>query len=136
MATIMSYSSSDGTRRCDARCHQATQPECECICGGRYHGCARGRSDGPRTVVEAELMHRGLDKDALSSEEKQRISLEVVQTFGAQDGLEFMYEFHEFMEKVAAGQGLKEIASRARPRRKRTPSDPRGAIYMHPLILW
>lgn len=29
------------TRRCDARCHNAKQPRCKCICGGRFHGAAR-----------------------------------------------------------------------------------------------
>jgi hypothetical protein len=24
--------------RCDARCHGAISPECDCICGGRLHG--------------------------------------------------------------------------------------------------
>lgn len=26
-------------RRCDAMCHQARRAECNCWCGGRYHGC-------------------------------------------------------------------------------------------------
>lgn len=59
MATIMSSGGADGTtRRCDARCHKATQAECKCICGGRYHGCARIQSEAPRTVI---------DKDTLSA---------------------------------------------------------------------
>jgi hypothetical protein len=24
--------------RCDARCHEAKNPDCHCICGGAYHG--------------------------------------------------------------------------------------------------
>lgn len=27
-----------GRRRCDGVCHEAEQPECVCLCGGRYHG--------------------------------------------------------------------------------------------------
>lgn len=38
MTTILAYGNSEGTRRCDARCHDATSSECDCICGGRYHG--------------------------------------------------------------------------------------------------
>jgi hypothetical protein len=36
--TIMTHGNSEGTRRCDATCHNATSPKCVCICGGRYHG--------------------------------------------------------------------------------------------------
>lgn len=39
MATVMTWGNSEGTKgRCDAKCHGATQPECDCMCGGRYHG--------------------------------------------------------------------------------------------------
>ena len=34
MATVIKV----GNGRCDARCHEAKQPDCDCICGGRYHG--------------------------------------------------------------------------------------------------
>ncbi len=27
-------------RSCDARCHNARQAECECWCGGHFHGAA------------------------------------------------------------------------------------------------
>lgn len=29
-------------RRCDATCHDATKPDCSCICGGMYHGKKSG----------------------------------------------------------------------------------------------
>lgn len=38
MVTLITYGNSEGTRRCDARCHDATEPNCECICGGANHG--------------------------------------------------------------------------------------------------
>ena len=39
MTTLISWSSSSGAEgRCDARCYNATSPECDCICGGRNHG--------------------------------------------------------------------------------------------------
>lgn len=143
MATIMSSGGADGTtRRCDAHCHKATQPECKCICGGRYHGCARDQSEGPRDVIEAELMHRGLDKDTLSAEEKSRIAQEALEMFGqyktvtvhdfstggVQDALDFMSTFHEAI-KCREGK----IAQRAREKRGKL-SDLRGAEYMQPLI--
>lgn len=39
MATIMAVTNSEGSRRCDAKCHAAKHPTCRCVCGGRYHGC-------------------------------------------------------------------------------------------------
>lgn len=39
MTTAIAVYSSDGcVGRCDAKCHYATSPECDCICGGRLHG--------------------------------------------------------------------------------------------------
>ena len=39
MATVMSWGNSEGVKgRCDAKCHNATSPVCDCMCGGRYHG--------------------------------------------------------------------------------------------------
>lgn len=38
MATIITQSDHNGTRRCDGTCHNAKTPKCTCICGGRYHG--------------------------------------------------------------------------------------------------
>lgn len=35
----------DGARRCDARCHWATGDECQCVCGGRYHGVSYSDPD-------------------------------------------------------------------------------------------
>lgn len=41
MATLMTWGNSEGTKgRCDAKCHTAKEPECDCMCGGRYHGKA------------------------------------------------------------------------------------------------
>ena len=36
--TLLWEGNSEGMKRCDARCHNATKPKCACICGGRYHG--------------------------------------------------------------------------------------------------
>ena len=39
MATVITVSNSEGVvGRCDAKCHNASEPECDCICGGRLHG--------------------------------------------------------------------------------------------------
>ncbi len=45
MTTLMQWSNSDGIKgRCDAKCHTADEPDCVCMCGGRYHG--KGRIPG------------------------------------------------------------------------------------------
>lgn len=42
MATVITASNPGSwTRRCDEHCHSAEKPECDCICGGRYHGAKR-----------------------------------------------------------------------------------------------
>ena len=39
MTTLIVVYNSDGCLgRCDARCHNAKHPECNCICGGMNHG--------------------------------------------------------------------------------------------------
>ncbi len=50
MTTILaSYNSEGCTGRCDARCHMAKTEECNCICGGRYHGAG---PDAQRMLTE------------------------------------------------------------------------------------
>ncbi len=39
MTTLISVHDSDGCiGRCDARCHEALYPDCDCVCGGMNHG--------------------------------------------------------------------------------------------------
>lgn len=35
---LMTVGNSEGERRCDARCYNAKEPGCECVCGGKNHG--------------------------------------------------------------------------------------------------
>jgi hypothetical protein len=45
MTTLIAVYNSDGcVFRCDARCYEAVDPECDCICGGRNHGVGRARA--------------------------------------------------------------------------------------------
>lgn len=42
MTTLISYQSSGGDQgRCDAKCYDAAEEECDCICGGRNHGAGK-----------------------------------------------------------------------------------------------
>lgn len=39
MSTLIAAYNSEGCiGRCDAKCYNATDPVCDCICGGRNHG--------------------------------------------------------------------------------------------------
>lgn len=35
---IVVYDNEDCKGRCDARCYDAREPHCDCVCGGRNHG--------------------------------------------------------------------------------------------------
>jgi hypothetical protein len=55
MTTLMSYQSSGGDQgRCDAKCYDATEPECDCICGGRNHGAGKQQAiDNTRDLAQS-----------------------------------------------------------------------------------
>ncbi len=44
MTTLLVVEDSEGQRRCDARCYNAREPECDCVCGGRNHGVGLRRA--------------------------------------------------------------------------------------------
>lgn len=50
---IAAYTSEGCVGRCDARCHDASKPFCDCICGGRLHGV--GSANAIRTNTEQLL---------------------------------------------------------------------------------
>ncbi len=45
MTTLIAVYTSEGCAgRCDARCYDAEEPDCNCICGGRNHGAGLDRA--------------------------------------------------------------------------------------------
>lgn len=60
MTTLIQVSNSDGVvGRCDEKCYSATQPHCDCICGGRNHG--RGEkiaTENTRKIMTAEKVSK------------------------------------------------------------------------------
>ena len=49
--TLMQWGNSEGWQgRCDAKCHNAKDPDCDCMCGGAFHGAA-GRQGGVEAAV-------------------------------------------------------------------------------------
>jgi hypothetical protein len=69
MTAILSQSVEGRARSCDAKCHRAKRPSCHCICGGKYHGIARDRTE-PSSLEEAEKMlsHQGLNPEVETKE--------------------------------------------------------------------
>jgi hypothetical protein len=57
MTTLISFSSSSGVQgRCDAKCYEAKEPECDCICGGRNHGAGRDQAlENTRELAETMI---------------------------------------------------------------------------------
>ena len=45
MTTVLAVYNSEGcVGRCDSKCHDAHEPDCKCICGGRNHGKGTARA--------------------------------------------------------------------------------------------
>jgi hypothetical protein len=42
--TLAVYNSEGCVGRCDARCHEAKGPHCNCICGGKNHGAGEAQA--------------------------------------------------------------------------------------------
>jgi hypothetical protein len=57
VTTLIAVYNSDGcVGRCDARCYDAAEPDCDCICGGRNHGAGRQQAIGnTRELAEGWL---------------------------------------------------------------------------------
>ncbi len=53
MTTITYHSSGGDKGRCDAKCHDAKHPICDCICGGINHGV------GLKQAIENTGLHFG-----------------------------------------------------------------------------
>jgi hypothetical protein len=61
--TVMSWYDSSGLRgRCDARCHEAAEPFCDCMCGGAYHGSSRNGTFEKVREAHAEVLLEAIDR--------------------------------------------------------------------------
>jgi len=61
MTTITVYCNGVAVGRCDARCHEAKNAECNCICGGAYHGVGTKAAIEDRFDLSAEEILKDLD---------------------------------------------------------------------------
>lgn len=62
MATVYAVYDNYGlVGRCDARCHEAKKPECNCICGGAHHGVgAKITQEEVNAVTDDELIENAI----------------------------------------------------------------------------
>ncbi|KPK75268.1 MAG: hypothetical protein AMJ79_11820 [Phycisphaerae bacterium SM23_30] len=57
MTTLIAVYNSDGlVGRCDEKCHNAKEPDCDCICGGANHGVGfKQAQKNTKKMTEKEL---------------------------------------------------------------------------------
>jgi hypothetical protein len=57
VTTLIAVYNSEGCQgRCDAKCYEAHEEECDCICGGRNHGAGKEQAlDNTRELAESWL---------------------------------------------------------------------------------
>lgn len=55
MVTLISYANSSGEQgRCDAKCYDADNEPCDCICGGRNHSVGKEQAiDNTRELAQS-----------------------------------------------------------------------------------
>jgi hypothetical protein len=81
MSTLIAVYNSEGcVGRCDAKCYDATEPECDCICGGKNHGAGKQRAtDNTRELaeqwIETYSKNHNLPGDAVWSIPAAQLSL-------------------------------------------------------------
>jgi hypothetical protein len=61
MSTLIAVCTSDGCEgRCDAKCYDAQQEACDCICGGRNHGAGKQQAlENTRELAESWIEQAG-----------------------------------------------------------------------------
>ncbi len=59
MTTLITRSTSRGTRRCDGLCHNATGKKCRCVCGGKNHGVGENQAVINTADMAQELLQKG-----------------------------------------------------------------------------
>jgi hypothetical protein len=72
VTTLISYQSSGGDQgRCDAKCYDAHEEPCDCICGGRNHGAGRGQA----TENTRELAQSWIDRARANGQDVTDVQL-------------------------------------------------------------
>jgi hypothetical protein len=67
---IAVYDSEGCIGRCDARCYDAAEDECDCVCNGRNHGAGKQQAvDNTREMAESWLERARADGQDISHAE-------------------------------------------------------------------
>lgn len=75
--TVMSWHNSEGcVGRCDAKCHNAKSPHCDCMCGGAYHGSALNG-----TFDEIRQHHGNLLQEAMDRAKQHGVTIDTEPEF-------------------------------------------------------
>jgi hypothetical protein len=58
--TLIEQRNGDGSLagRCDARCYEAKNPDCDCICGGKNHGAGLKQAMDNTSAMTAALLEK------------------------------------------------------------------------------
>ena len=65
MTTLIAvYNSSGVVGRCDAKCHNATHPDCDCVCGGANHGVGLKQAISNTREIAMDQIEAEYGKDA------------------------------------------------------------------------
>ena len=81
MTTVMSWGDTEGEHgRCDAKCHEAHDLICDCMCGGRFHGAALQDGGLERALAEFgdEVLAGARDRAAAAGLELKAGSVESI----------------------------------------------------------
>ena len=82
MTTVISFHTSSGEEgRCDARCHNAVSPDCDCICGGANHGVGTAQAiENTRLMADQMIADFAQKHDITIGELKTSVPDHVYQT--------------------------------------------------------
>ncbi len=66
---LLTVGNSDGERRCDARCYNATSATCDCVCHGMNHGVGIKQAKQNTEVLAEEWLDKIAEKQGITKEQ-------------------------------------------------------------------
>lgn len=63
MTLMSTYNSSGESGRCDARCYNAKNKNCDCCCGGKNHGIGENQAIENTSIYLKEMMKAWAEKN-------------------------------------------------------------------------
>lgn len=80
MTTLIAVFNSDKcVGRCDAKCYDAEEPDCDCICGGRNHGAGQQQArENTRELGEKWIARCKANDPDITGVETPALQLEMI----------------------------------------------------------